>query len=209
MRRFLYSLTIVAVIIASRLDGALISITDNGPTAFGDDSVTWDTEAGLEWLDLTFSVNMSYDSVSSQLGPADTFDGWKIATGSEVSTLFSNAGITSVIDGGFIAQATTGPTEALIDLVGNTMGPGAEQADGQFDDGGGTLVGRARVYVADPGGANSRIDMNWFGFDRTSPNEFAGTWLVRDAHAIPEPTTILLLGVATLGLGCRLRRRRR
>ena len=205
MRRFLCSLTIVGVIIASRLDGALVSITDNGPTAFGADSVTWDTGAGLEWLDLTFSVNMSYDSVSSQLGSGGTFDGWRIATGSEVSTLFGNAGITSVIGGGFISQATTGPTEALIDLVGNTLAAPEQQADGQFDDGGGALIGRARVFVAGPGDASSRIDTNWF--DRTSPNEFTGTWLVRDAPPIPEPTTILLLGVGTLGLGCRLRRR--
>ena len=207
MRRFLYSLTIVGVLIASRLDGALISITDNGPTAFGADSVTWDTEAGLEWLDLTFSINMSYDSVNSQLGSGDTFDGWTIPTGSEVSTLFSNAGITNVIDGGFIPQATTGPAEALIALVGNTSAPLAEQADGNYDDGGGIFIGRARVFVAGPGDAVSRIDTDWY--DRTSPREFTGAWLVRDApRPIPEPTTILLLGVATLGLGCRLRRRK-
>lgn len=205
MRRFLCSLAIVAATFASRLDGALVSIADNGPTAFGADSVTWDTEAGLEWLDLTFSVNMSYSAVSSQLGPGDTFDGWGIATTSQVSTLFDNAGITSVVDGGFISQATTGPTEALIDLVGNTMPPPEQQADGQFDDGGDPPVGRARVFIAAPDDANSRIDTD--ELDPDSSGEFRGTWLVRQANPIPEPTTIVLLSVATLGLGCRLRRR--
>ena len=52
-----------------------------------------DTSTGLDWLDLTASLDMSYDYVSSQLGPGGAFAGWQYATVAQVETLWTDAEI--------------------------------------------------------------------------------------------------------------------
>ncbi|MFK5894855.1 MAG: hypothetical protein QM504_16675 [Pseudomonadota bacterium] len=61
--------------------------------ATGDGLITSDTEIGLEWLDLTETVNMSYDDISSQFGTGGKFEGWRYASASEVINLWANFGL--------------------------------------------------------------------------------------------------------------------
>ena len=58
-------------------------IIDNGP-------YTTDTEAGLDWLDITASVNKSYHYVSNQFGLGGEYEGYRYATAKEFNTLISN-----------------------------------------------------------------------------------------------------------------------
>ena len=60
----------------STLFQANAAIIDNG-------SYTTDTESGLDWLDVTLSINRSYSDVSSQFGSGGDFEGWRYATGIE------------------------------------------------------------------------------------------------------------------------------
>jgi len=77
------SLILLAVMLPKVADATLI---DHG-------SFTTDTVTGLDWLDMTASVNMSYVGVSTQLGPSGTFAGYRYATVNEVESLWTDAGI--------------------------------------------------------------------------------------------------------------------
>lgn len=50
---------------------------------------TTDTESGLDWYDTSYTLNMSYDTVSSLF--SSTLSGWHYATRIEVNNLVSNA----------------------------------------------------------------------------------------------------------------------
>ena len=63
---------------------------------WGPASIVYDTSTGLEWLTITFSVNRSYNDVSSQFGAGGDFEGFRHATIEEVLALISEAGITTI-----------------------------------------------------------------------------------------------------------------
>ena len=56
------------------------TIVDNG-------IYTTDTNTGLDWLDVTETVNLSYNYVTSQLGTGGAYEGWRYATGNEFNQL--------------------------------------------------------------------------------------------------------------------------
>lgn len=62
-----------------------VSIVDHG--TYVNDTVT-----GWDWLDLTQTVNMSYDLVISEMGTGGQFEGWSYATRSELGTLWTAFG---------------------------------------------------------------------------------------------------------------------
>ena len=72
MRRKLFVLTAVAFCVLSARYGNA-DVIDNGASII-------DTVTGLEWLDLTSTVNLSFNSVSAQLGPGGAFAGYQYAT---------------------------------------------------------------------------------------------------------------------------------
>jgi len=66
----------------------LQSIDDS---VYGVDSITYDTETGLEWLDLHVSIGMTFSEVSDEIGPGLKFESWRRATWSEVLELMCHA----------------------------------------------------------------------------------------------------------------------
>jgi len=78
---------------------------------FGDH--TFDSATDLFWLDLTFSTDLSYIYVSSQLGDGGQFDGYRYATFAEVSQMWDNA---DVLETG--GESLPGPTpQSYVDYV--------------------------------------------------------------------------------------------
>jgi len=71
------------------------AIIDNG-------TYTTDTASGLDWLDLTESTYMSYSDVIAQLGTGGLFEGWRYASGDEVTQLVYNWGVTPNTTGDYI-----------------------------------------------------------------------------------------------------------
>ena len=49
-----------------------------------------DTNTGLNWLDVTATVNRSYNDISSQFVAGGEFDGWRYATKNEFNSLLSD-----------------------------------------------------------------------------------------------------------------------
>jgi len=62
---------------------ASTDFTDHG-------TYTSDGLSGLDWLDVTSSINQSYNYVSGQFGIGGDYEGWRYASGSEFTQLYNN-----------------------------------------------------------------------------------------------------------------------
>ncbi|MDH5765679.1 MAG: VPLPA-CTERM sorting domain-containing protein [Gammaproteobacteria bacterium] len=60
----------------------------------GDNLLLHDTSTNLQWLDLSVTLNQSYNEVTAQLGTGGAYDGFRFATRDEVLHLWSEANIT-------------------------------------------------------------------------------------------------------------------
>ena len=153
---------------------------------FGFDSITYDTETGFEWLDLTESLNMSFNEVSEQLGTGGDFEGFRYATADEVGDLFLAAGIPE-LDVKLTDPDSIAVFESFIDLVGITNNP---ESNKYYSTGitatscGTTFDGRQLAYIF--GYDNNELSP-WISTKVTLSTCYAlytkyptvGNWLVR------------------------------
>jgi len=106
---------------------ALIGVTDYG-------DYFSDAGTGLDWLDVTASVNRSYLDVSSQFGVGGDFEGWRYATAAEFGAMLSAAtgGVYSGITGAGQTQILESATDLrdLIGLFGDTFSTGYQDIYG-------------------------------------------------------------------------------
>jgi hypothetical protein len=90
--KYLGGLVVAAAIGFFGMSGAASA----APILIDQGSTTFDSNSGLEWLDLSETRNMSYGDVSSSLGSTGTWgsfgSGWRFATGAELAGLFDDAG---------------------------------------------------------------------------------------------------------------------
>lgn len=86
---------------------------------------TTDDVSGLDWLDVTTTVNQSFNYVSSQFGAGSLYEGYRHATVDEVAQLVSNAGTTNIVSSNdrVILSETNGQSAAdiLNWLLGSTL----------------------------------------------------------------------------------------
>jgi len=94
------------------------AIIDNG-------GYTTDTVSGLDWLDVTATINMSYNDVMSNINLNGFLLGWRYATRNELDGLVYN--FTSITPDPTIPQNTIisnfpeGDIESLVNLLGDTL----------------------------------------------------------------------------------------
>jgi len=81
--------------------------------------ITLDPNTGLRWLDVTSSVNRSYEDVTLNLVPGGDFYGYRYATAPEVAQLFTNAGIVTPWVGNQPGPGSSDYFE-LMNLIGMT-----------------------------------------------------------------------------------------
>lgn len=178
-----------------------------------DGLLTYDTETNLEWLDVTQTINMSFNDVMQLLGPNGSLTGFRYATGSEVTALLTFAGISST-QGAFTSTGEANNVRALIKLLGQTgfpdqgfPGPATRVIYG--DAMGVGAHARANFGVRDSDEFTTvAIGVNLFGPMSMPDDESHPTYasfLVRVAP-VPEPSSFALMLVGLLPIWFGLRR---
>ena len=212
---------------AAPAHATLLSVADSTGAFAGADVVTFDDVNNLEWLDVTQSTNLSFNTVAGGIAPAGAFEGWRHATASELTALFTTGGFPPPFaDNSLVLQPTAATMEALIRQLGITFDVGTfpiidfqHFVSGIFDDEGGTTDQGVAVLLV--------TTLTEEGFD---PRQFVlratiisdvippprsngpstGHWLVRSplAASIPEPSMLILFGSGVVLLGAMRRRKR-
>lgn len=179
--------------------------------------------SGLEWMDFGINItqnisnihNFSY--VSGQLGVGGLYEGWRLPTTGEVSTMWTAAfiefkGIATFYDANRNGpgQFQTSNAGTLYDTAFNILGVNTSTVYGYFE-GTGSL---SRVVVVS-GGSVDTVYLNDFNnLDYYRTYSFAGkgynTLLVRTAAqqtspttSVPEPSTLAIFALGIMGLAFR------
>ena len=191
-----------ALVLAAPAGAVLISQDLSAP---GDGLITFDTDTNLQWLDVTATLNLSYDDLIAGAG-GFIAAGFGFATNTQVETLWTNAGV--VDTSGLLLITNRAGVDLLLSLMGCTSSCGTgndvQQGQAEFDPAQVELNG---PFLQLAGGNLARADIDP-GFtqarDFTSPT--LGNFLVR---VVPEPSTSLLVGSGLLILGASRRRSHR
>lgn len=169
----------------------------------GDGLLTVDSGTGLEWLDMTQTLNQSYNSVIAGYNGYTTTYGFRYATAAEVTTFFTNAGI-PVIDQTTALNyqaANVAPANALIALIG-TGDP--IFMDAIIADLATASNHRVAVIQGIPNLASATSTMvctqcGTWSADAIEPR--IGSFLVRASSSqVPAPATLALIGLGLAGI---------
>jgi len=182
--------------------GDVVSIDD---AVFGDDSITVDTDQGLEFLDLTLSTSRTVNQVVTQLGEGGEFEGFRRASAEEVLTMVANAGFEIPELGQTVTMPGTPAFTEFVTMTGIVgVNGGIRFSRGLVTDS--PAVGRSYfVALEDYIGVNQHdIVTTIISAGNNDASGSIGHWLVRDS--VPAPGGLALLGVGGL-IGVRARRR--
>lgn len=197
-------LAVLAVLIVSfntqSTSAVIVEITDSNFPG-GTNNVTWDTDTGLQWLDWTASLNISYDDMITMFDVGDTYEGWRHATRDEVREFMANTGLpTTNWPGGTLLNDNLTSYNFFIGLVGET---GSDRTTGRTS----TPVTGSSTAHYDGAAFEAGTSSGTVGLSQGSdsiPSLTVGHALVR---AIPEPSAFLCVGTLALGILGHSRRR--
>jgi hypothetical protein len=160
------------------------------------DTYTEDTETGLDWLDLTQSVDTfpktdvgSYDYISSQFGLGGDFEGWRYATILEVIELTDKYN-----------------SKVLMSLLGTTEYSWNSDEDGWIHFAFGLYdaldteisgVGKGQLTWYEYNN-NEFFSYDYSAYQKDFSNEHVGSFLVRSS--VPEPSSFILMFISVLYL---------
>lgn len=167
----------------------------------GDNLLTIDTGAGLEWLDVTATLGLSYNQ--AQASPFATTQGFRHADQTEVSALYAAFGITPGI--GFSSSNFTGANAILASL--GTTGLAGGSFTSPFQGGWLDVVpfsnSLAALGLVQIDGFTSRALASFtVTSSRSVTDPRTGNYLVRAVvTSIPEPGTIFLFIAGLIALG--------
>ena len=192
-------------------------ITELDLFSSGDTAMTYVEDTGLNWLDLTYTNDMSVDAVSSDLTLGGLLDStWRIATLTEVDALFTAYGFTPDSGCNYGALHCSPSGERLsssVNMIWQMYAPSGNSMSGLFLNSNLSpgVVGRAYTDHGNFGSPGSSIDAltDAWSLSSYSSNSNTGVFLVQNhgaiaapSHAVPEPNIVamLALGLTMIGL---------
>lgn len=171
----------------------------------GDGLITYDSKTGLEWLDLTETINLNFNDVFEKTLSGGIYDDWQIANNADVTQLWNNAGI-NIITFNLLASNYE-PVNYLLDFLGRThfdpivvdysLSWGRTNNSYSANMHNVTLLWETDLYNRPEGLAAINTNPQQQPNDVSSPT--MGTYLFRVAQ-IPEPPAIAIMGLGLLGL---------
>ena len=202
IRRPLAVLLFWASAVSSALAGFVTS-----DSSFGSSTLILDTQSGVEWLKLDPTFGLTYDQVTSQMDPGQTFAGFTVASASQVTTLFKDAGV----------WAPLTPLTSAADLAAgatftSTFG-GVVNGDAILTQGMSSTP--FSLFDQQTLGVGYRPGVSVSSFDdaftsRAGPgSQSMGTWLTKTVTPVPEPSNaaLVLVGLTLCTVSARRRRK--
>lgn len=174
--------------------GSYAALVDNGTSMI-------DTATGLEWLDLTQTLGLSWNQAEAT--SFVTVDGYVHATEAQVITLFTNAGFLTTDN---TNNTANNPAAAdLLAFLGCTQFCGTINATGRgFAEWDATTATRPNYHTSGLGAGAATTSLLTSDYDLTDAT--AGHFLVR--AAVPIPAAVWLFGSGLLGLAGIARRKK-
>lgn len=186
-------------------------ITELDLFSSSDKAMTYVEDTGLNWLDLTYTNGMSYDAVNVDLTLGGLLDStWRIATLSEVDTLFTAYGFTpdSGCNNGALHCSPSGESlSAAVNMIYQMYAPSGNELKGLFYNPNLSpgYVGKAFTDHGNYGTPGISIDALTDASEASSYSSYSntGVFLVQTHGAVanvPAPATIFLLIVGLAGI---------
>ncbi len=204
--RFFRPLVIGVLSLACGVQGAWAAFQQRD-SHLGANTSVFDTLSGNTWLRLDLSYNLSYEFVTANCEPGGLFNGFRVAAGEELLTLFRNGEFD--IDGGPAGPHTLAREAANANFAavfGGVATPGGGAAlRGRYDLAFTPFQQALATAQYTPGSVGFAADSvfspdGWV--DTQSPT--VGTWMV--AAPVPEPETYALMFMGLLAVGAAHRR---
>lgn len=188
----------------------------------GDGLITRDTISGLDWLDLTETITLSFDDIQAGAGGWSQL-GFRHASSSEFSTLIQSAGLTESVEFGdptyamsdsLLVQAVSS-LQSLIGITQVTYNQSypSVQSIGVLSDPSTQYTGWHAVGIIAVSQLPNYIPNLVFtgtqyynGFPSDLSGQGHGQFLVRETSQVPLPATAWLLGSGLLALFSRQKR---
>ncbi|MCP4463211.1 MAG: hypothetical protein GY819_10490 [Planctomycetaceae bacterium] len=172
----------------------------SGDSIFGVESITLDSESGLEWLDLTHTAGLSYNVVSGKLvDPAEDLFGWRYATLDEVADFWTSGGGFDPYDGG---------AGNWVEGVFGYWGPSfVDEEEAYFISADAGLAADTHLFGLLADYTNQQNVPDPFAVAILNDGEFGDAWSVYNMSSalvrvtvVPVPAAIWLFGTALIGL---------
>lgn len=213
------------LLFAAFQQSANAALTSEVSSVFGGASLVRDSEQGLLWLSPSVTSGLSYVDTASLIATDSRFYGFRFATIPELETLYREAGIGDINVRGYGAYYGTTNNVAgarnLLSLIGIThslttggqsiaavsgfVGPSFKNPSfsspyNQWEMAHlGDIGLRENVPTASGLEDFAVASTTWSSLQTGTASPSIGSWLVAPSY-VPEPSTLMLIGLALLGL---------